>query len=309
MLQGTGHLATVGPYFDFKNYDSFINEQKKVPLLDSSSEITSNLMLFFTVKRFLVDTSRTNLVLFLAHQILAEMVGFKILNAKHTDSKEMATYKLGIIGEHDVGKTSLITKYAQGAINSELDKAPNDWYTSSLYKQINYQGEEILLSFQDFDPDYDTDMMHRSFRTSRGVILLYSVTNKASFEELTMHRERTMRYMDVEIFPFVLVGNKIDEKTREVSTTEGQEFAAAIKSPFLEISVLTGENMDQVVPLLLETIKKTEKLKNKSNCRLMCKSVINLSFQTFCFLRTKPKYHFIYIIIQKVSLNGNWEKE
>ena len=103
-----------------------------------------------------------------------------------------------------------------------------------------------------------------------------------------------MQFMDQDIVPFVLVGNKIDEKTREVSTTEGQEFAAAIKSPFLEISVLTGENMDQVVPLLLETIKKTEKLikklaekekkrKNKSNCRLMCKSVINLSFQTFCF--------------------------
>ena len=105
-----------------------------------------------------------------------------------------------------------------------------------------------------------------------------------------------MQFMDQDIVPFVLVGNKIDEKTREVSTTEGQEFAAAIKSPFLEISVLTGENMDQVVPLLLETIKKTEKLKkklaekekkrkrkNKSNCRLMCKSVINLSFQTFGF--------------------------
>ena len=210
---------------------------------------------------------------------------------KATHSK-METYKLGIIGEHDVGKTSFITKYAQGAINLELDS----WYDSSLDKQINYQGEEILISFQDFAPDFDVQMMHRSFRMSRGVILLYSVTNKASFEQLGMHREHTMQFMDQDIVPFVLVGNKIDEKTREVSTTEGQEFATAIKSPFLEISVLTGENMDQVVPLLLETIKKTEKLKkklaekekkrkrkNKSNCRLMCKSVINLNILTFGF--------------------------
>lgn len=71
-------------------------------------------------------------------------------------------------------------------------------------------------------------------------MLVYSVTDRASFEKLTLYK----RYLEVQkpnpAFPIVLVGTKIDlEEKREVSTEEGRRFAQEVLggSPFAELDI------------------------------------------------------------------------
>lgn len=58
---------------------------------------------------------------------------------------------------------------------------------------------------------------------AHGILILYSVTSRESFEEAKTYRERLERPRDGYPYPAILVANKCDLKDREI-TTEGWLF-------------------------------------------------------------------------------------
>lgn len=56
-------------------------------------------------------------------------------------------------------------------------------------------------------------------RNGEGFILVYSITSRLSFEEISTFFEQIRRVKDRDSFPMVLVGNKCDlESERQVSS-------------------------------------------------------------------------------------------
>ncbi len=65
---------------------------------------------------------------------------------------------------------------------------------------------------------------------------MYSITSRASFDSLKSFHDQILRVKDVERFPVVVLANKCDlEKDREVSQSEGGNYANSIKAPFYEV--------------------------------------------------------------------------
>ena len=61
-------------------------------------------------------------------------------------------------------------------------------------------------------------MRDQYMRTGEGFLLVYSITNRSSFEEIGNFREQILRVKDAESVPMVLCGNKCDlEEDRQVS--------------------------------------------------------------------------------------------
>lgn len=55
-------------------------------------------------------------------------------------------------------------------------------------------------------------------RTGEGFLLVYSITSRQSFEEITTFQQQILRVKDKDYFPMVVVGNKCDlEGEREVT--------------------------------------------------------------------------------------------
>ena len=55
-------------------------------------------------------------------------------------------------------------------------------------------------------------------RTGEGFLLVYSITSRQSFEEITVFQQQILRVKDKDYFPMVVVGNKCDlEGEREVT--------------------------------------------------------------------------------------------
>ncbi|KAI0234023.1 RAS1 protein, partial [Massospora cicadina] len=55
-------------------------------------------------------------------------------------------------------------------------------------------------------------------RTGEGFLLVYSLTSRESYEEITTFHEQILRVKDREKFPMVIVANKSDLETeRQVS--------------------------------------------------------------------------------------------
>lgn len=150
-------------------------------------------------------------------------------------------YKLVFLGEQAVGKTSVITRFMYDTFDSNYQATIGiDFLSKTMYledRTVRLQlwdtaGQE---RFRSLIPSY--------IRDSSGAIVVYDITNRASFLNTSKWIEdvRTERGNDVVI---VLVGNKTDlADRRQVSTEEGEEKAKEAGVMFIETSAKVGHNI------------------------------------------------------------------
>lgn len=105
-------------------------------------------------------------------------------------------------------------------------------------------------------------------RTGEGFLLVYSMTSRSSFEEISTYYHQILRVKDREHFPMVLVANKCDlEQEREITTAgmcnyevaymaEGYAFAREIGCPFVETSAKQRVNVDEAFNDLVREIRR-----------------------------------------------------
>jgi len=61
-------------------------------------------------------------------------------------------------------------------------------------------------------------MREQYMRTGEGFLLVYSITSRNSFEEITAFHQQILRVKDKDYFPIIVVANKCDlEMERQVS--------------------------------------------------------------------------------------------
>jgi Ras-related protein Rab-18 len=95
------------------------------------------------------------------------------------------------------------------------------------------------------------------YRGAQGIILVYDVSNRESFEALPRWYSELETYVSSSVVKIV-VGNKVDKEfSRQVSTSEGQAFATRMSSLFIEASAKTSigvrEAFQEVVERILDT--------------------------------------------------------
>ena len=127
-----------------------------------------------------------------------------------TDSKDKFIFKIVVIGDTAVGKTSLIKKYTQGTFQED--------YIETIGAQLsNYKdeinGDKIELFFWDI-AGHDTFHFLRPafYQGSRAAMIVYSLEDsdhgKKSLEHIDeWHEDIKMHCGDL---PIILLGNKVD---------------------------------------------------------------------------------------------------
>ena len=162
--------------------------------------------------------------------------------------------KIGCFGDSCVGKTYLIRKYVNDITNidSNITTAGIDYYAT---KRILSNGKKYKITIYDTagQEKYKSLSLY-SIRHCDGVILMYDITKKDSFNSVS---EWINNIYDIKEknFPFILVGNKCDLKDeREVSEEEGLEVAEKYKTKYFEVSSREGINVEKAIDELLNKI-------------------------------------------------------
>ena len=164
--------------------------------------------------------------------------------------------KIIILGNSSVGKTSFITKYID-------DEFFSDYITTlgvdSRQKKITLQnGKEARLKIFDTAGQERFKALSTNFiKKAEGIVLLYDISNKVSFEEISNWME-TIKENGRDSVSVILVGNKCDlsDDKRQVSKNEGQERADKYNLQFFETSCREGINVNEVFDKLVEDIEK-----------------------------------------------------
>jgi Ras-related protein Rab-1A len=106
------------------------------------------------------------------------------------------------------------------------------------------------------------------FKGSKGVLIVYDITNYSSFESVDRWINE-FRMKSEENSAIILVGNKNDiEEERKVTKEEGEEKAKKYNLAFFETSAKDGKNVEEAFKCLFEKvvenyIKKKEKNEKK----------------------------------------------
>lgn len=162
-------------------------------------------------------------------------------------------FKLLLVGDSGVGKTSLLIRFTQGEFN---DDTRNTVGVDLKVKFVNHRNERLKLTIWDTAGQERFRTLTSSYyRGAHGIILVYDVTSRSSFENLKEWLSEIDVYSTNEDAVKMLVGNKKDmEAERVVSTEEGKEFARSMSMLYIEASAKTEEGVQQAFEELCQKV-------------------------------------------------------
>jgi len=93
-----------------------------------------------------------------------------------------------------------------------------------------------------------------NIKGSSGILLVYNITDRASFENLNAWLTEIKKNADKAI-RIILVGTNCDlEDERKVTYQEGKDFAESNKMKFIEVSAKNNINVKEAFEILVEDI-------------------------------------------------------
>ena len=165
------------------------------------------------------------------------------MNGKKTDLPKKS---IAILGDCLTGKSILSFRFFGGDFSeSYLSTAANDYYARTI--EITNLKEKVQLRGYVWDTvvgERYREMLNRLFSKLDGIILLFAVNNRESFDHLQNWIELIQKKKDINIFPIIIIGNKIDLK-REVSYEEGENYAKKFNFEYFETSGKTEEGIKE----------------------------------------------------------------
>ncbi|XP_028592341.2 GTP-binding protein GEM isoform X3 [Podarcis muralis] len=100
-------------------------------------------------------------------------------------------------------------------------------------------------------------------------LIVYSITDRASFERASELRIQLRRARQTEDIPIILVGNKSDlVRCREVSVSEGRACAVVFDCKFIETSAAVQHNVKELFEGIVRQVRLRRDSKEKNERRL-----------------------------------------
>lgn len=158
------------------------------------------------------------------------------------NTREAIKLKIAVIGKSLVGKSAMTNVFVSSKFPSEYDTTIEDKYTVERFIS-NYPCSLDILDTAGQD-DYYT-LIDNWINSSDGFILVFSITDKESFEVCKSRYER-IKLNKGGNFRLILAGNKADcAEKRTVSVEDASSLAAAWGTEYIECSAKNMVNIEE----------------------------------------------------------------
>jgi Ras-related protein Rab-1A len=172
-------------------------------------------------------------------------------------------FKLLVVGDLKTGKSSLIHRYTHNIFNQQ-HLVLNDFATNTctvdgkiIKLQIwdtptQFNQNPLYASITSREVNLPTSIRSQYYRGTNGIIIVYDITNKESFDNIKTWLDEYNRYAKFGT-PIILVGTKVDLcAERKVSLDDVEQFIKTYSDPdnkiqHIETSAKTGANISSEV--------------------------------------------------------------
>ncbi|TXT67721.1 MAG: Small GTP-binding domain protein [Promethearchaeota archaeon] len=173
----------------------------------------------------------------------------------HLDTGGKYRFKFIIVGDHEVGKTSIVRRFVENKFSTDYRATIG---LNILSHSIDFLGNEVKFSIWDIGGQR---FFQRFFQTyyagSQAAFIVFDLTNKPSFENVVDWFNQINSALQSKELPVIIIGNKSDlEGERVVSYQEGVEITNKLAEEgltnvsYIETSALTGDNVKDAFRLI-----------------------------------------------------------
>lgn len=165
----------------------------------------------------------------------------------------MVTFKVIVIGDYGVGKTSLCRRFAKKTFTFEYKPTIG---IDILVRQISlpYIGKAILQIWDTAGEEKFKRVIPMYFKGANYALLVFDLTRRRTFDSV-MEWYELLKGSIGEV-PLILVGNKLDlEDKRQVDRSEAISLSKSLETiTYIETSALDGRNVENAFRLPAEYI-------------------------------------------------------
>lgn len=191
-------------------------------------------------------------------------------DSEDSQSDTDSIYRVVLLGDHGVGKTNLASIFA-----GVTEKDPHDHLGAedTHERTLTVDGEETTLIVMDM---WETEKLEEDekwvqdycMKVGNAYVIVYSITDRASFESASELRIQLRRTRQAENIPIILVGNKSDlVRSREVAVEEGRACAVVFDCKFIETSASLQHNVMELFEGVVRQIRLRRDSKETSERR------------------------------------------
>ena len=163
---------------------------------------------------------------------------------KRKKGEKSTEYKICVLGDDGVGKTSLIRRYVEDKFEEGFSEEKQINKKEELYVSVVENGlphsDLITLNIWDWISNITQT---QSYINSKGALLVCDMTNKSSLRSLEYWKNEL--YKVAGEVPVIIVGNKFDlKKKMELRKEDLVKYVKKLKASYIGTSTKTGKNVN-----------------------------------------------------------------
>jgi Ras-related protein Rab-8A len=168
------------------------------------------------------------------------------------------TLKILTIGESGVGKTCVLRRFVENKfMKNHLATIGIDFKT----KTVQYGGSSIKLKIWDTaGQERFRNITNQYYKGADGIALIFDVTDRKSFDKIKEWMMQIRCNTQADEIGLVLMGNKCDFESREVTPEDGEKLGQELGIKYYETSALDGKNINEAFNYLTGEIMKKKNL-------------------------------------------------
>ncbi len=167
--------------------------------------------------------------------------------------KTEAIYKIIVIGDPAVGKTSLLDNFSSKKFKTQYIPTVG---VNIVKEQVELDDGIVNLMIWDIAGQPQFYMLHRPyFNGADGMMLAFDITRSSTFSNV-QNWYNTAQKFGLSSIPRLLIGNKIDLKDeRKIIKPMADHLAEKLNCTYYETSAKTGDNVKLIFQKTAEIVK------------------------------------------------------